>query len=83
MMGRFSADIKLFSEFGNDPFVSYLTEFIYRIIPHLDLFNLRPQAVYGGEISFFLIYNTTIYAFIYCIALLILSIIIFEKKEFE
>ena len=83
IIGRFSADIRLFSEFVKDPFASYMTEFIYRIIPHLDQFNLRTQAVYGGEVSFFLIYNTTINAFIYCIALLILSIIIFEKKEFE
>jgi len=83
IIGRFSTDIKLFSEIVKDPLAGYATEFIYRIIPHLDLYNLRSQAVYGGDISYSLIFNTTIYTIIYCSALLILAIIVFEKKEFK
>jgi hypothetical protein len=83
VVGRFSSDIKLFSVYIKDPLVGSITEIIYRIIPHLDQFNLRSEAVHGGEISFSLLYNTTAYAIIYCVALLILSIIIFEKKEFN
>lgn len=83
IIGRFSSDIKLFSEHIKDPLVGYLTEIIYRIIPHLDSFDLRAEAVYGGQINTSLIINTSLYAIIYCAAILILSIIIFEKKEFK
>ncbi|NIP38416.1 MAG: ABC transporter permease subunit [Candidatus Dadabacteria bacterium] len=83
VVGRFSADIKLFADFVKDPFVGYVSEILYRIIPHLDQFNLRSEAVHGGEISSSLIINTSGYAVLYCLALLILSIVIFEKKEFK
>lgn len=83
IIGRFSSDIKLFSEIVKDSFAGNVTEIIYRIIPHLDVYNLRAQAVYGGEINTTLIANTILYTIIYCAALLILSIIVFEKKEFK
>jgi ABC-type transport system involved in multi-copper enzyme maturation permease subunit len=63
--------------------VGYITEAVYRIVPHLDQFNLRNEAVYGGEISLSLFLNLTAYAFLYCVSMIILSIAIFEKKEFN
>ena len=83
IIGRFSTDIKLFSQVIKDPAVSYITDIMYRVIPHLDLYNLRSYAVYGGDIPYSMIFNTTVYTFIYCAALLILSVIIFENKEFK
>lgn len=83
IIGRFSSDILLFTKYVKDPFLENVMQILYRIIPHLDKFNLRTEAVYGGEISTSLILNLTIYCIIYCSALLILSIIIFEKKEFK
>jgi ABC-type transport system involved in multi-copper enzyme maturation permease subunit len=83
IIGRFSSDIRLFSEHLTHPSVGYVTEIIYRIVPHLDQFNLRNEAVYGGEISLSLILNLSAYAFLYCGSMIVLSIVIFEKKEFK
>lgn len=82
-VGRFSSDVKLFAEQVKDPIVGLVTEIIYRIIPNLEKFNVRSEAVYGGNLSSELIVYTTVYALIYITVLLVLSIIIFERREFK
>jgi ABC-type transport system involved in multi-copper enzyme maturation permease subunit len=82
-VGRFSSDIKLFAEQVKDPIVGLVTEVIYRVIPNLEKFNVRSEAVYGGNLGPELIIYTTVYALIYITALLVLSIIIFERREFK
>jgi ABC-type transport system involved in multi-copper enzyme maturation permease subunit len=82
-IGRFSGDIRLFAEEIKNPVSAVFAEVIYRVIPNLEKFNFRSEAVYGGSLSGDLIFYTTAYAIIYTLALLILSMIIFEKKEFK
>jgi len=82
-MGRFSADIRLFAEQVRNPIVNYLCEVLYRVIPNLEKLNFRSEAVYGGEVSLTLILNTTFYATIYSSVLILLTIVIFQRKEFK
>jgi chromate transport protein ChrA len=82
-IGRFSSDIRLLAEQVKNPVVGFLTEVIYRLIPNLEKFDVRREAVYGGSVSAELILYTTAYAILYILALLVLSIIIFEKREFK
>ncbi len=82
-IGRFSSDIRLLAEQVKNPVVGFITEVIYRVIPNLEKFDVRREAVYGGSISVELILYTTAYAILYILALLVLSIIIFEKREFK
>lgn len=82
-IGRFSSDIRLLAEQVKNPVVGFLTEVIYRVIPNLEKFDVRREAVYGGSVSAELILYTTAYAILYILALLVLSIIIFEKREFK
>ena len=81
--GRFSADIRLFSDEVKNPIASIFSEFVYRTIPNLEKFNFRSEAVYGSEITTNLIFNTTIYALIFILVLLLLSSLIFQRKEFK
>lgn len=81
--GRFSSDIKLLGENTNNMLVKILTVFIYKVIPNLEKFDLRSEAVYGGHITFDLVFFTSVYALIYVLILLMLSITIFEKREFK
>jgi len=83
VIGRFSSDIRLFAEQVNNPIIGHITQFIYRVIPNLEKFDVRSEAVYGGDIGWTLISYTTAYALIYTIVLLILSIVIFQKREFK
>ncbi|MBF8302426.1 MAG: hypothetical protein HW396_707 [Candidatus Dadabacteria bacterium] len=82
-IGRFSSDIRLLAEQVKNPVVGFLTEVVYRVIPNLEKFDVRREAVYGGSVSAELILYTTAYAILYILALLVLSIIIFEKREFK
>lgn len=83
VIGRFSSDILLFAEESKAPIVQYAVKFIYIIVPHLDSLNYRTEALYGGDVSLKLIVFTTVYALLYIMALLKLTIIIFNKKEFK
>ncbi len=82
-IGRFSSDVKLFAEQIKNPVTGFFTEVIYRVMPNLEKFDVRREAVYGGNVSWELILNTTAYALLYTLALLLLSIIIFQKREFK
>lgn len=82
-IGRFSSDIGLFAEQAQDPVIGFITEFIYRVLPNLEKFDVRREAVYGGVVNADLILYTTAYALLYITALLTLSIMIFERREFK
>ena len=83
VVGRFSADIRLFAEEVANPLVNYFSEIVYRVIPNLEKFNIRSEAVYGGDISLNLVLYTTAYAIIYTTILILLTMLIFQKKEFK
>ncbi len=83
VVGRFSSDVRLFAEEIKNPFVSAGSEVLYRVIPNLEKLNFRSEAVYGGKITLDLLANTTGYALIYVCILLLLSMIIFEKRELK
>ncbi len=82
-IGRFSSDLRLFAEEVKNPVVEYISEIIYRVIPNLEKFDVRSEAVYGGDVSWMLIFYTTVYAVIYTFVLLILAILIFQNREFK
>jgi len=82
-IGRFSSDIKLFANEIDNNVVSIISDVLYYTIPNLEKFNIRSEAVYGGNISLELILNTTAYALIFSLILLLLSIVVFQRKEFK
>lgn len=82
-IGRFSSDIKLFANEINNNVVSIISDVLYYTIPNLEKFNIRSEAVYGGNLSLELILNTTAYALIFSLILLLLSIVVFQRKEFK
>lgn len=82
-IGRFSSDIRLFAEEVQNPVTAVLAEVLYRVLPNLEKFNVRSEAVYGGTVNTELLLYTTGYALIYSMALLILAIVIFQQKEFK
>ncbi len=82
-IGRFSSDIKLFANEIDNNIVSIISDVLYYTIPNLEKFNIRSEAVYGGNLSLELILNTTAYALIFSLILLLLSIVVFQRKEFK
>lgn len=82
LIGHITINLKLFALYNGSKFFKLFTEGIYLIMPNLNLLNLKNQVIY--EISF---HNTALwisflYTILYIALLLILTIIIFRKKEF-
>ena len=82
LIGHITINLKLFALYNGSNFFKLFAEGIYLIMPNLNLLNLKNQVIY--EISF---HNTALlisflYTALYIALLLILTIIIFRKKEF-
>lgn len=65
------------------PLEKTVAYFFYYILPNLDKFNIKNDIVMKTELDKYLISNAVLYAACYTAALLILAIIIFNRKEFQ
>jgi hypothetical protein len=75
-----------FNEFKHrlvEPITNFFSHFIYYILPNLEKFNIKNQIVVNTEIKPFFIYSAILYALLYITALLILTILIFQKRDFQ
>lgn len=61
----------------------YLAYFFYYLLPNLAKFNLKNALVLNADIDPQLIFSASVYGVLYISALLVLSIMIFNKKEFQ
>jgi hypothetical protein len=59
-----------------------LSRIAYYILPNLSFYNIQKEVTHGINISFNQIVYVLSYGVLYMIIMLILSIIIFERKEF-
>jgi ABC-type transport system involved in multi-copper enzyme maturation permease subunit len=66
-----------------NPLEKAVAHFFYYILPNLEKFNIKNAVVMKTELDSYLIANTIIYGFCYTSALLILAILIFNKREFQ
>lgn len=75
-----------FNEFKHhlvSPISNIMAHFFYYVLPNLDKFNIKNKLVLGVSIESSLVISAISYALIYISALLVLSIIIFNKREFK
>jgi ABC-type transport system involved in multi-copper enzyme maturation permease subunit len=56
--------------------------FLYYIAPNLESFNVKGEAVYGDPISLGFIFTSGAYGIAYSSAILLFSILIFNKRDF-
>ncbi|RMF97186.1 MAG: hypothetical protein D6734_02655 [Candidatus Schekmanbacteria bacterium] len=82
IIGTATTDIKNLSKKASLP-LRILAETLYYILPNLDNFDVKMQAVYGQNInSSFLIWSVC-YALLYSVLIVSLAIVIFEKRDFK
>lgn len=55
---------------------------LYHALPNLELFNVRSQVVYHMPLPAGSIFETSLYGMFYLFTLLLLAILIFQKKDF-
>jgi ABC-type transport system involved in multi-copper enzyme maturation permease subunit len=83
LIGTVSWTFNLFKEHLKTPLEKGVTYFFYYLVPNLEKFNIKNQVVLNTGLEPYWITNAVLYAAVYTAALLILSIIIFNKKEFQ
>lgn len=83
-IGRSANYLMVFLESHRPPFVpKVLFELIYWILPQLDRIDISNQAVYGHLVDPSLLLFSTLYALGYSMIVLLLSVLIFSRREFN
>lgn len=82
VIGHLTQDIVNFGKLSGNAIVEALTTIIYYILPDLERLNLKNQVMFGTELPTESLLTSLGYGFLYTTVLLILSIIIFESREF-
>lgn len=84
LMGHLSADILAAGELSENPGIQRFTTSLYLVLPDLERFNLRNQAVYGMELipSVGELGAHLLYALLYIALLLTLTGVVFSRRQF-
>jgi ABC-type transport system involved in multi-copper enzyme maturation permease subunit len=75
-----------FNEFEHklvEPVSRFIAHFFYYILPNLEKFNLRDQIVINMKIESHVVFLSLVYGILYIAALLLLAIMIFNRREFK
>lgn len=83
LIGQVTWTFNLFKDKLVTPAEKIIAYFFYYTLPNLEKFNIKNAVVMKVQLDSHLISNAVLYAFCYTGALLILAIIIFNKKEFK
>lgn len=83
VIGRMSGDIKYFGGRSASAFVRKASEVLYYVLPNLQNYNIRSQAVYNDPVPFTYILWVTAGCVLYSAALLLLASLIFQKRDFK
>jgi ABC-type transport system involved in multi-copper enzyme maturation permease subunit len=89
IIGHFGKDLQSFGELAKSAAVSRLGYVLYYILPNLSNFgfidsrNILGSTGHAASVDYASIAGSTIYAFVYCGAVLSLSILIFMRRDFK
>ena len=83
VIGHMTANLKALGMKSENIMVKYLTEGMYYLLPNLENFNIRARVVHGLPVDPEEIYFALGYAVCYTVVILILSVIIFERRDFK
>lgn len=83
VVGHLTEELKLIGDkIANFP-IKAVINFFYYLLPNLDNFNIKGRVVYGIDVPFSYIIFVTLYGLLYIACLLLLSGIIFQKRDFK
>jgi ABC-type transport system involved in multi-copper enzyme maturation permease subunit len=83
LIGHVTWTFNQFKDKLDKPLEKIVAYFFYYILPNLEKFNIKNAVVMKSDLNNYLIANTIIYGLCYTAALLILAILIFNKREFQ
>jgi Cu-processing system permease protein len=81
--GSMSNDLRVFAEKYGGPVAKLVTTFFYYLLPNLQVFNLRHEAVHNLPFGAGDILLATGYAAVYCAVVIYLACVVFRRREFK
>ncbi len=83
VIGHLTEDIKFFGSKADSLFAKKLSSLIYYALPNLENFNIKGFVVYGSGVDNSFILFSTLYGILYSAMLIVISILIFQKRDFK
>lgn len=83
LIGHFADDLHLFAQKADPGPFKTLLEVLYRVLPNLETFNLRTEAVHGVAVRWSEIGWATAYGVGYTAAVLAVAMMVFERRDFK
>jgi len=83
IIGRFSADLKLFAETVGSSVVRALCQALYYLLPNLANFHYITETAHGQTVPARMLAAATAYAALYITALLSATVLIFQRRNFK
>jgi ABC-type transport system involved in multi-copper enzyme maturation permease subunit len=81
--GVFAKDIRDFGELTRNPMLKGVTSALYYLIPNFHNFNVIAAAAHGDRIPFSLIWQNTLYAFLYVLLVLLAASAVFSRRNLK
>lgn len=81
-VGHLTRDLKLLAAMSPSPVVKAVSYFLYFVLPNLSNFNIRAEVVYGAPLDPSALLLSALYGLVYAATLLLISVAIFNRKEF-
>lgn len=81
-MGHISKDLLKLGAITKNENIETLTKSLYLVLPNLERFNLKNDAVYGLLPASSELFNTLLYGILYVVFLLTLANLIFARRQF-
>ncbi|MGH9310028.1 MAG: ABC transporter permease [Vicinamibacterales bacterium] len=83
IVGHFNADLKNFDRVVDSPAAVWLARSVYHLVPDFSAFDVKTEVVHGLPVPAGYLASTTAYGFAYIAALLVVSVLIFSRRDFK
>lgn len=83
LIGHFADDLRLFGEKSDDPTFKQIALALYRVLPNLEAFNVRTEAVHGLTVPAAELAWAVAYGLGYSVAVLAVAMWAFENRDFK
>lgn len=81
-VGHLSRDLRMLAAMSPSPVVKALSQFLYYVLPNLANFNIRGEVVHNVLLDPQALVLSALYALVYAATLLLISVIVFSRKDF-
>lgn len=83
LIGHLTRDLRALGAQSGDPLAERATALLHRVLPDLEAFNASIEAVHGLPIPAAAVWQPLVYGACYAAGLLLLAVIIFERRDFR